>query len=502
MKIFSLLLLILVNLFSSTIYSQNEKKPIELDLFRCIEIASDSSLQAFIALNYYKSGYWEYRSFKAERLPSLSLKMTPAQYSRNIIKRYDFEENIDVYRTQQSLYSSGGLTLSQNFDLTGGTFFVNSELGYMKNYKDNSNEQFNSVPIRIGYSQALLSFNKFKWEKKIEPLKFEKVKRQFLYRQQEIAENTVQYFFNYAQAKKEYELAVENVLSADSLYIIGLERQKISAISEADILTLKLDKINAQNTLKSIELTLKDAKFNFLTFLNLDGNDYSIKLPENLNNIFIPVKDALVNAQKNNPEYLAYKQEILEAEREVDRNRKSVFDMNISASIGFNQVADNFAGVYRRPLQQDIITVSLTIPILDWGVKKGRINMAKSNLGVTKFSVQQRTQNLEQELISAIDNFNNQKELVTSAQEALLLANDAYQINKMRFVVGKADISTLTLSLNRYKEAQRNYINSLKYYWSGYYKIKKLTLYDFEAQKDISILFDLLHRVCGNGHFR
>ena len=72
----------------------------------------------------------------------------------------------------------------------------------------------------------------------------------------------------------------------------------------------------------------------------------------------------------------------------------------------------------------------------------------------------------------------------------------------MRFVVGKADISTLTLSLNRYKEAQRNYINSLKYYWSGYYKIKKLTLYDFEAQKDISILFDLLHRVCGNGHFR
>ena len=337
---------------------------------------------------------------------------------------------------------------------------------------------------------------------KIEPLKFEKVKRQFLYRQQEIAENTVQYFFNYAQAKKEYELAVENVLSADSLYIIGLERQKISAISEADILTLKLDKINAQNTLKSIELTLKDAKFNFLTFLNLDGNDYSIKLPENLNNIFIPVKDALVNAQKNNPEYLAYKQEILEAEREVDRNRKSVFDMNISASIGFNQVADNFAGVYRRPLQQDIITVSLTIPTLDWGVKKGRINMAKSNLGVTKFSVQQRTQNLEQELVSAIDNFNNQKELVTSAQEALLLASNAYEINKMRFVVGKADISTLTLSLNRYKEAQRNYINSLKYYWSGYYKIKKLTLYDFEAQKDISILFDLLHRVCGNGHFR
>ena len=491
MRIFPLLLLITASLLSSAIYSQNEKKPVELDLFECIEIASDSSLQAFIAQNYYKSGYWEYRSYKAERLPSLSLKMTPAQYNRNIVKRYDFQENVDVYRTQESLYSSGGLTLSQNFDLTGGTFFVDSELGYIKNYGDNSNKQFNTIPIRIGYSQALFGFNRFKWEKKIEPLKFEKVKKQFMYRQQEIAENTVQYFFNYAQAQKEYELATENLLSADSLYIIALERQKISAISEADVLTLKLDKINAQNALKNSGLTLKDTKFAFIIFLNLDkDSNYQLRLPESIDNISITTEGALSYAQNNNPDYLAYVQEILEAEREVDRNRKSVFDANISASVGFNQVADNFAGAYRRPLQQDIVTVTLTIPILDWGVKRGRINMAKSNLGVARFSVQQRAQNLEQKLISAIDNFNNQKELIASAREVLSLANEAYQINKKRFVVGKADISTLTLSLNRYKEAQRNYIGSLKYYWVSYSKIKKLTLHDFEKQRDISELFD------------
>ncbi|WP_419031930.1 TolC family protein [Dysgonomonas gadei] len=148
-----------------------------------------------------------------------------------------------MYRTQQSFYSSTGLTLSQNFDLTGGTFFVDSELGYIRNFWENTYTQFNSVPVRVGYSQALFGFNSFKWEKKIEPLKFEKVKKQFLYRQQEIAESTVQYFFNYAQAEKEHELALENLLSADTLYTIGLERQKISAISEADVLTLKLDRI-------------------------------------------------------------------------------------------------------------------------------------------------------------------------------------------------------------------------------------------------------------------
>ena len=171
------------------------------------------------------------------------MKTTPVQYNRSIVKRYDFQENIDVYRIQKSLYSSGGLLLSQNVDLTGGTFFVDSELGYMKSYGNNNYKQFNAVPIRIGYLQTLFGYNSFKWERKIEPLKFEKEKKLFLYRQQEIAETTVQLFFNYAQAQKEYELAFENLLSADTLYTVGLERQKISAISEADVLALNWIKL-------------------------------------------------------------------------------------------------------------------------------------------------------------------------------------------------------------------------------------------------------------------
>ncbi|NDV64205.1 TolC family protein [Bacteroides sp. 224] len=489
MKVFSILFMSIIGFVPISLYAQNER---ELDLLQCIEIASDSSLQAFIADNYYKAGYWEYRSYKAARLPALSLKLTPMQYNRNIIKRYDYQENIDVYRTQESLYSSAGFTLSQNFDLTGGTFFINSELGYSKNFGENSYTQFNSIPVRVGYSQALFGFNSFKWECKIEPLKFEKAKKQFLYRQQEIAENTLQYFFNYVQAEKEYKLALENLLSTDSLYNIALERQKISAISEADVLTLKLDKINAQNSLKTVELNMEDARFAFLSFLNLDSNQaYSLKLPENMDqDILISIDNALLCTRGNNPNYLAYHLEILEAEREVDRKRKAIFEADLSASIGFNQVANRFVDAYRRPLQQDIVTVSLTIPILDWGVKRGQINMAKSNLEVAKFSVQQKTQNMEEELISAIHKFNNQKEQIISTQEVLSLANEAYRINKKRFVVGKADISTLTLSLNRYKEAQRNYINSLKYYWTYYYKIKKITLYDFQKQENISVLFD------------
>lgn len=54
---------------------------IKLDLQKTIQLANDSSLEAFRTQNMYLSGYWEYRTYKANRLPSLTLNMTPAEYN-------------------------------------------------------------------------------------------------------------------------------------------------------------------------------------------------------------------------------------------------------------------------------------------------------------------------------------------------------------------------------------------------------------------------------------
>ena len=52
--------------------------PVKLSLKRTIELANDSSLSAFRYQNMYLSGYWEYRTYKANRLPSLTLNLMPA----------------------------------------------------------------------------------------------------------------------------------------------------------------------------------------------------------------------------------------------------------------------------------------------------------------------------------------------------------------------------------------------------------------------------------------
>ena len=480
------LLGIVLSLFClNTVHSQT----IKLSLGESIELAIDSSLQAFSAKNRYEANYWAYRSFLAGRLPSLTLRTTPLQYRSDFTQRYDSEANIDVYRKQQSLYSYGNLSLSQNFDLTGGTFFIDSELGYMRNFGENTYSQFTSVPVRIGYSQSLFGFNGFKWDKKIEPLKYQKAKIQYLYSQEEISETVIMHFFSLAMAQKEYEMAKDNVAASDTLYRIGQERQKIASISQSDLLTLKLDAVNARNTLHNAEMDLKRAMFSFVSFLNMDKEtQVSLELPDRPADMIISPNEALQYARENNPDFLGYKQELLEAEREVDRTKKSSnFEASISASVGFNQVAGDFSSAYRNPLQQDIVSIGLTIPLVDWGVRKGRANMAYNNLNVTKIAIQQRELNLEQDVIMTVSDFNIQQDLINTAEEALELATMAYDVTKERFIIGKADLNSLTLSLNRQNSAQRNYISALRNYWLNYHKLRKLTLFDFVKQQQIEI---------------
>lgn len=482
-----LCIIVLGLLFTASLQGQ-----LRLTLDRVIEMAADSSLTAFRNQNMYLAGYWEYRTYQANRLPSLTLNLTPARYYRYITQRYDSGQDIDVYREQQMFSASGGLNISQNFDLTGGTFYIDTDLDYMRNFGAQTYTQYSSVPLRIGYQQNLLGYNPFRWERKIEPLKYEKVKKQFIYNTEQMAEEAVAYFFELALAQAELALAQENLVSTDTLYKIGVQRQKIASISQADLLTLRLDHVNAQNTLQNAEIAVKRAMFSMATFLNIDKDtEIFLDLPGKPTSKTITVEEALAKAEENNPTYLEQEQNVLEAEQSLDRARMEArFNASVNASIGFNQVADKLSEAYRHPLRQDLVQVTLSIPLVDWGVRKGRVNMAKNNLNVVRTSADQERQSVEKEIIVTVSDFNIQQRLIASAEEALDLAIQAHEQTRQRFIIGRADVNSLTLSLNRQQEAQKNYIQALRNYWQDYYKLRRLTLHDFESGFSLSAKFD------------
>ncbi|MCM1140167.1 MAG: TolC family protein [Muribaculum sp.] len=461
-----------------------------ITLGEAVRIANDSSLTAFRHQNLYASGYWEWRTYKANRLPSVYLSLKPVNYNRYITQRYNSMENIDVFRAQQSYSASAGIAVTQNVDFLGGALYVESDLQYLRNFGDYSDNQFSSIPFRIGYRQSLMGFNQFRWEKKIEPMKYEKVKKEFIYNMESVSEEVVTYYFDLALAQSDYLLAKESLASCDTLYTIGERRFKIAAISDADLLVLHLDKLNAENALENAQTAVKRARSVLASYIGLaTEQELAVTLPEAPSAFDIPLEKALRYARANSPSILSLRQSVVEARREMSRCvAESRFDASIDASVGFNQVADKFGEAYSHLMRQDLISVSVSIPLADWGVRKGKVNIAKNNLIEEEAAVRQKELDIDRDVTMTVQDFHTQQRLVASAVEALKIANLAYERTSQRFVIGKADISALTLARNRQREANTNYINAVRNYWFSYYKIRRLTLYDFE--KDVEILAD------------
>lgn len=470
-----------------------EVPAVTLTLDRAIGLANDSSLMAFRYRNMYQASYWQYMSYRAGRLPSMSLSLTPASYNRYMTQRYDSEQNIDVFRQQQMFSASAGLEVQQNFDLLGGTFYLETQLEYMRNFGASKFTQYSSVPVRIGYRQSLVGFNQFKWERKIEPLRYEKAKKELIYNMESVSEQAVTHFFALALAQTELKLAEENVASCDTLYIIGQRRYRIASISHADLLTLELDRVNARNALENARIALKRAMFSLASFLGMDSDtDIKVQMPGRPMAVDIPADMALAYAKANNPTLLGHRQTVMEGERDVNRTKaESRFNASVNASVGFNQVADDFSGAYRSPLRQDLVSVSVSVPLVDWGVRKGKVNMAMNNLNVSRIAARQEELSIEEDILMTISDYEVRQHLIASASEALDLADLAYAQTQQRFIIGKADINSLTLSLNRRQEASRNYISALQNYWLSHYKIRRLTLHDFERGISLSEEFDI-----------
>lgn len=466
----------------------------QLSLPEAMKQAGASSLEAFRTKNMYLSNYWRYRSYRAGRLPSLWLQSTPIQYRQTFSQQFDILNNVYVFRPQQTLYSSGSLQIEQNLDFTGGTFFIDSELSMLRSYGVNEMTQFSSVPIRVGYRQNLFGFNQFKWDRKLEPLLFEKAKKELIHNVEGISSQVLDYFFAVAKAQEEYNICVKNKNNSDTLYLIGSERHKIAAISQADLLTLKLDVINAQNSLTNAIIDLERTTSELATFLNYEKDTrIEVNLPEELFVLEINVEDALSLARSNNPTLIDIQSGIAEAQKEVERTRReSIFNANLSLSMGFNQSAYALGLSYQDLLRQDLAQITLSIPIIDWGVRRGRYNMAKNNLNVVRIAAEQKETTFEQEVRITVNAFNVQQELISSAKEALDVSKLAYKETKERFLIGKTDVNGIGMAQGRQNTAQQNYVKALHNFWTLYYKLRRLCLYDFEKEQTLSINYDQL----------
>jgi len=475
---------------SVTCFSQQTMK---LTLDDALNLAQSQSLQAFLVKNTYLANYWQFKSYKANYLPALSFKSQLINYSNANQLRYNSVTQTEDYVRTQTLNSNASLYLTQNVGVTGGTFFIQSDLFRNKNFGDQAYTQFSSRPFQIGYRQDLFGYNRFKWERKLEPKKYRQAMLEYLHDVESTNLLTCNYFFNTVMAKVNYEMAQFNYHNTDTLLQIAKKRYELGTIKKDELLELELNLNNAKIKVKETQMQYRKNKEALTTFLRLpEGAELELLLPDAVDFV-VPEDKALQLALERNAKMLEQQVKLLEAQRDVARTRaENRFQANLNISYGINKadgyydytndtpVNGEIGNVYRPDFDQyQQLGVDLFIPILDWGRRKGQYKMAKSRQEITKISAEQTITAFRQDVITKVLEFNLQYEKVMSVAKSDTLAMYSYELTSARFRKGNVDVLKLTSSQQAKDNARFQYINALYQYWTDYFTVRKLTLYDF-----------------------
>jgi outer membrane protein TolC len=167
---------------------------------------------------------------------------------------------------------------------------------------------------------------------------------------------------------------------------------------------------------------------------------------------------------------------------------------NLSLSYGLRQQSALLPDVYRDPSNQQRVRLSLTMPIVDWGLSRGRYRMAQSSQELSQVQVAQALTDFEQNIILDVEQFNLQNDQVRIAAKSDEVAARRYEVTKQRFLIGRIDVLELNDADTRKDQNRRAYVQAIQNYWSYYYNMRSLTLYDFENDKLLDADFDKLIR--------
>jgi outer membrane protein TolC len=455
-------------------------KPLKLTIEDALEMARRQSPDIVVARHNFHSAYWNYCYFKANYLPSVSFSSSP--YFNHSINPITMPDGTSQFVQQNQLALDGNISVNQNIALTGGSISLSTGINRLDLFGDSNSHSYRTNPVSVSYRQSLRGYNSLKWDKKTEPLRFEIAKKNYLTALENVSSTAISRFFSLAMAQTNLDIALTNSKNADTMYFIAEGRYKIGRITESEMLQWEVTRLNAETNLQDARVYVEDVIQSFRTYLGIkDTIPIEVITSRNIPDVNIEPYRALELALENNPTLLNMKLSELASDSYVASTKAGTgFQADLYAQFGLSKTGTELNTAYKDPLSQQSAQIGISVPILDWGRGKGRVKVAESSRRVLEIQLEQERLSFEQNVLRIVRQFNLQTRQITMAEKTDYTANKRNDVAQKLYVSDRLTIMELNDAISAKDNAKRNYISTLANFWSYYYNIRRLTLYDFE----------------------
>lgn len=445
-------------------------------------LAQQRALSALTAKTDWTVAELEQERFQASLLPRLDLSANLPNYFQSFNETVQPDGTV-AFRPIAVNNSFAQLQLSQPIAATGGTLFVRSNLQRFDDF-ENGFANYNGIPVRVGLLQPIFGYNDWKWQRRILPKITAELRARYAAELEGAAFTATNLFFQLLTADQERRIAQSNQAAGERLFRIAQERYELGKINRGDLLQIELEVAAAAQNLIRAERALGQASVDIYQLLGWPFEETSGSLtpivPDAGAHRRIEMDEALSHALSNRPELKTNERTWLEIQRDQERTARTLGpQLQLAASVGLVRSDMELAQIYRDPQTEQILSLNLQVPILDWGERKKAIAQVEQRMELLAQSNQRAQLELENRLRLAVGQWNQLGEELQLARRIRALAEERFQISSESYLLGSIPLTELTLAQQNKDQLARAYLASLQNYWLTYADIQRMTLHDF-----------------------
>jgi outer membrane protein TolC len=454
-----------------------------LTLQQAIEMAQKNSLQARAALGTRDAARERDNAFSARLLPQISLAGNLPIYSRTIVPVTQ-PDGTTLFLPVRQTSSDLAMVVSQRIPYTGAQLTMSSSLNQVKRSGTAGvPETWQSTPFSLSISQPILRSNVIGWERELNGLQADVAERQYLEAREDIALQTSNAFFDYYAAQVSLRNATLNAATNDTLFRLNQGRYEVGKISENDLLQSELALLRARASADAARLEHDRAAAALRLALNVPvGTPIEITVTPDVPAFEVDTTVATTQALRNLSSVRAVDLQDASAHRSLSEARYNALPgATLQASYGYNATGIAMNDVYRDLQQAQRFSLNVQMPVFGWGARSADVQAARAEVRRVEATGGVTREQARQDAHFAALNVSLARRQLAIAAKADTVAQKRFEVAYNRYVIGRIDVDQLYLAQNEKDQALLAYVQALRGYWQSHYRLRRVTLYDFET---------------------
>ncbi len=414
-----------------------------------------------------------------------SLMLTPLSYSRD--RR--FESLISQWYRNESTSSLSSFIIEQPLRWTDGTLTLQNQFMWQDVYTGytGARSKTYSNNLSISFDQPVFTYNRKKLELRRLELDYENANLNYAIQRLRLEKLVTEAFFEVYRNKMKLRINAEAFENQQNSYSIMKNKVEAGIEKREELYQAEVDLATKRANMQNAEVELENSLDRFKELIGLSIYD-DITLEEDVS--YEPVQVDLRMAIDHG---LEYRMEIQQRRIDIDNQRlelvrasaQNEFKGNINLSYGSFGTDERFGDIYSAPERNEQVTVSLEIPLWDWGRKKALTRAAEVNVREGELSLDEEKNGIIIDIRKAYRNLQNQAIQIEIAQKSVRNAQLTYDINLEKYKNGDLTSMDLNLQQIQLSEKKMQEVSALIDYRLALLELKIQALWDFEMDESV-----------------